>query len=65
MNLDNSVPSKQEKERGRLVKFTYTGRGTEFFTKLFKHTKLKVAFLTNTSAGKQLRNTTHLIILCI
>jgi hypothetical protein len=65
MNLDNSVTSKQEKERGKLVKFTYTGRETEFVIKLFKHTKLKVALLPNTSAGKQLRNTIHLIILSI
>jgi hypothetical protein len=65
MKLDNPMTSKQEKETGNLVKFTYTGRGTEFITKLFKHTKLKVAFLTNTSAGKQLRNTVHLIIVSI
>jgi hypothetical protein len=65
MNLDNPITSKQEKETGKLVKFTYTGRETEFMTKLFKHTKLKVAFLTSTSAGKQLRNTIHLIIVSI
>jgi hypothetical protein len=53
MNLDNPITPKQEKETGKLVRFTYTGRETEFITKLFKHAKLKVAFLTNTSAGKQ------------
>jgi len=26
MNLDNPITSKQEKETGKLVKFTYTGR---------------------------------------
>jgi hypothetical protein len=49
MNLDNPITSKKKK----LVKFTYTGRETECITKLFKRTKLKVAFLTNTSAGKK------------
>jgi len=27
MNLDNPITSKQEKETGKLVKFTYTGGG--------------------------------------
>jgi hypothetical protein len=43
MNFDNPITSKQEIETLKLVSFTNTEREAEFITKLFKHTKLKVA----------------------
>jgi hypothetical protein len=44
----------EQKQNKKWVKFTYVGKEMRFITKLFKNTRLKVAYTTNNNLGKLL-----------
>jgi len=57
LNRFNGEKTKQEKDsqKRRWAKFTYCGKETRFFTKLFKNTNVKVAYMTKNNLGKLLK----------
>jgi hypothetical protein len=53
-NTSRREKSKQEKNKTKWAKFTYTGKETRAITKALKNTKLRIAYSTNSTIGKLL-----------